>query len=208
MPKLKRALSINDLYEKNYDILPFTGAWLDHIGQPERKGSWCLYGHSGNGKTSYATQMARYLATFGKVWYNGLEEGSALSFKKALQRVGMEAVKKNFNLIEDPFEDLTVRLKRRNRPDFCFIDSSQLFLRSFDDYLRLEHDFAGKTQFIYISHAEGKKPEGRIAKRVEYLSFVKVWIEGYKAFPKSRYGGTEPFIIYPKRAAEYWSDIK
>src|SRR5690606_16816863 len=99
----------------------FTGKWERHIGCPEAVGSWFIYGHSGNGKTSYCTQLAKYLTNFGSVWYNGLEEGTALSFQNALQRVGMESVGNRFLLIEDDYGQLRERLKRRNRADFVFI---------------------------------------------------------------------------------------
>lgn len=207
MPKLKRAIPTSQLYATKRTTYQFTNEWAAHIGIPEAVGSWFIYGHSGNGKTSYCTQLAKYLTQFGTVWYNGLEEGTALSFVKALKRVGMEAVGDKFLLIEDSYEQLRNRLKKRNRATFVFIDSLQLFGINFKEYEALKKEFPAVI-FIYIGHAEGKKPEGRIGKRIEYLSFVKIWVEGYKAFAKSRYEGTEPFVIFPKRAAEYWSDIK
>lgn len=208
MPNIKRALATKQLYEIDHELLEFTGEWADHIGQPEVVGSWFIYGHSGNGKTSYTTQMAKYLTNFGTVWYNGLEEGSAKSFVMALQRVGMETVGNKFLLIEDlTYEALRKRLKRRNKPRFVFIDSLQLFMMSIDQYEDLKREFP-TVLFIIVGHAEGKKPEGRKGKKLEYLSFVKIWVEGYKAFAKSRYGGTEPFVIFTERAVEYWSDIK
>lgn len=208
MSKLKRAIAPKELYGKKRNILEFTGDWLDHIGNPEIKGTWFIYGHSGNGKTSYCTQFAKYLTNFGRVWYNGLEEGDSLSFEEALKRVGMETVGNKFLLIEDrTYESLKVRLKRRNRADFVFIDSLQRFKMTSAELEALELEFPN-TQFIIIGHAEGKKPEGRRGKTIEYFAFVKIWIEGFKAFVKSRYGGTEPFVIYPKRAAEYWTDIE
>lgn len=207
MPKIKRAISTTQLYSTKRNILEFEDQWKRHIGSPEIKGSWIIYGHPGNGKTSYCTQMAKYLTNFGKVWYNGLEEGDSLSFEEALKRVGMETVGNKFLLMMDDYNELRKRLKRRNSADFIFIDSIQYFGINYSEYKALKEEFPNK-QFIYISHAEGKKPEGRIAKRVEFDAFVKIWVEGFKAFPKSRYGGTDPFIIYAKRAAEYHSDIQ
>ena len=207
MPAIKRAVPTSELYGKKRNIYEFTGKWEEHIGQPEAVGSWFIYGHSGNGKTSYCTQLAKYLTQFGTVWYNGLEEGTALSFEKALRRVGMETVGNKFLLIEDQYQELRKRLKRRNRANFVIIDSLQLFEMTLKEYTDLKKEFP-EVVFIYVGHAEGKKPEGRRGKRIEYLSFVKIWIEGYKAVAISRYGGTEPFVIFPKRAAEYWNEIK
>lgn len=207
MPKLRRAHSIKNLYEKKRDILPFDGSWKDHIGDPEVVGSWFIYGHSGHGKTSYCTQLARYLTSFGTVWYNGLEEGDSLSFVNALKRVGMEQVAERFLLLEETLEGLRLRLRRRNRARFVIIDSLQRLRITFRDYEELIEDFPG-VLFIFIGHAEGKKPEGRVGKRIEFESFVKVWVEGYRATAKSRYGGTEPYVIFSQRAEEYWSKVK
>ena len=208
MPKFQRAKTARDIYAKKRSILEFTGPWKAHIGQPEIKGSWFIYGHSGNGKTSYITQMARMLATFGRVWYNGREEGDSLSFQMAMERVGMSAVGNKFLLIEDSYEQLMERISRRNRPMFLIIDSLQVLQLTKDQYHDLVNYCEEKgIQLIIIGHAEGKKPEGRIGKYIEYLSFVKIWVEGYKAIPKSRYGGNEPFTIYAKRASEYWGDV-
>lgn len=207
MQKLRRAKSATEIYAKKRDILEFDGDWLAHIGKPEIRGSWFVYGKSGHGKTSYLTQMAKYLTQFGVVWYDGLEEGDSWSFEKAMQRVCLETSGSQFQLIEDYYDDLMYRLSRRNRPQFCFIDSLQVMKMSTKQY----HDLLQKNkkvQFIIVGHAKGKMPEGRVGEHIEYISFVKVYVEGFKAFIKSRYGGIEPFVIYPERAAEYWEDIK
>ena len=37
---------------------------------------------------------------------------------------------------------------------------------------------------------------------------MKIRVEGYKAFAEGRLnGGGQPFVIYPKKAAEYWGDV-
>jgi hypothetical protein len=55
-----------------------------------------------------------------------------------------------------------------------------------------------------VSHAEGKEPKGNVAKSVRYDAFVKIWVEGYKAFPQSRFGGGNEFVIWPAGAQKYW----
>lgn len=208
MPKFQRARTARDIYAKKRSILEFTGPWEEHLGQPEIKGSWFIYGHSGHGKTSYITQMARMLADFGRVWYNGREEGDSLSFQKAMKRAGLAAVGNKFLLIEDSYDQLRARIERRNRPRFLIIDSLQVMQLTKAQYHELAEDCESKgIQLIILGHAEGKRPEGRVGKYIEYLSYIKIWVWGYKAIPKSRYGGNEPFVIYPKRAAEFYGDV-
>ena len=209
MPNIQRAKTAKDIYAKKRDVLDFKGIWREHFGAPEVRGSWFVYGHPANGKTSYLTQMARMLTDFGTVWYNGLEEGDSLSFEQAMKRAGLGAVGNKFLLIEDTHEVLIARIQRRNRPRFLIIDSLQVARINkamYEELLRI-CDKKG-IQLIIVGHAKGRKPEGRIGEHIEYLSYINIWVEGFKAIvKKSRYGGKTAFVIYPERAAEYWQEI-
>ena len=65
--------------------------------------------------------------------------------------------------------------------------------------------------FIFIAHEEGGKPYPAVAKHVRKLSEVKMRVEGFKAFPTTRFatseGGGEPFVIWEEGAARYYADI-
>lgn len=37
---------------------------------------------------------------------------------------------------------------------------------------------------------------GRVAKKVRFDSNIKIFVQGYRAEPVSRYGGGEPYIIW------------
>ena len=58
---------------------------------------------------------------------------------------------------------------------------------------------------IFISHAEGTRPEGRAAKKVEYDADVKIYVEGFKATCKSRFMDVPgvPFVIWEEGAKKY-----
>ena len=70
-------------------------------------------------------------------------------------------------------------------------------------YFDLKQQLPNKL-LIFISHAAGKEPDGDLAKKVRFDADVKIYVEGYKAFVTSRYGGGEPIIIWEKGAADYW----
>lgn len=203
----KRAISVDEILKMKFIEMPFEGEWLDSFGEPERTGVWLMWGHSGNGKTSFALQLSRYLTQFGKVAYNTLEEGARKSFQLAVKRHHLKTVKKKFVILNEGLEDLKERLSKRKSPDIIIIDSFQYTGLSKTEYKALKAEFPNKL-FIFISHAEGKHPEGRPAKFVRFDADVKIFIEGYKAFPVSRFGGGEPFVIWPERAAEIHGDIK
>lgn len=202
--KINRARTYTDLMNQKGTALEFTGDWLRSIGCPELTGSWLIWGNSTNGKTRFALQLCKYLATFVRVAYNSLEEGDSLSMRNAIKEVGMSEVRSNFLLLDqEPIGELRKRLMKRKSPDVVFIDSWQYTGLNYSEYKKLRADFRGKL-FILISHAEGNNPEGRTAKSIRYDSFVKIRIEGYKAFPASRYGGNEPYTIWDEGAVKYW----
>jgi predicted ATP-dependent serine protease len=151
--------------------------------------------------------LVKYLANFGKVVYDSLEEGFSKSMKDAFIAVGMEGVKNRVLLLDqEPIEHLVIRLNKRESPKIVVIDSWQFAGMNYQQYVKLINQFRNKL-FIIISHAEGKNPEGRVAKRIRYDSFVKIRVEGYRAFAEGRYGGNrKPYTIWDKGAYDYWGD--
>ena len=204
---LKRAISVAEMYKIKFIEMPFEGNWNRSFGEPERTGVWLIWGDSGNGKTDLAIQVAKYLTQFGRVAYDTLEEGPRKSFQLALKRNNMLTVSSRFIILTEGIDDLKRRLRKRKSPDIVIVDSFQYCGLSKPEYKSLKAEFPNKL-FIFISHAEGKQPEGRAAKFAKYDADVKVYVEGYKAFVKSRFGGGDPFVIWDEGAAEYHADIK
>lgn len=201
---LSRGKTYSDLINKKFEELDFAGEWLEAIGKPEVCGSWLIYGNSGNGKTRFAMQLCKYFATFEKVMYNSWEEGSSKSMVRAIEAVGMGEVKHNFVLLEqESMEDLKRRLRKRKSPRIIFIDSWQYMGANYSDYKQLRSEFKNKL-FIIISHADGKSPAGRTAKSINYDAFVKIWVEMFRAFPISRYGGGKPIDVWAEEAEKRW----
>jgi len=199
-----RAISINELCMKKLKIIPFEDNWLRSFGEPERSGAWIIWGNSGNGKTYFALQLCKYLTKFGRIAYNSLEEGCSQSMKLAFIKINMIEVRRKLILLDrEPINELKERLKRRQSPNIIAIDTIQYSGMNYKDYKELRYDFPKKL-FILISHAEGKEPAGRVAKSIKFDASVKIRCEGYKAFPVSRSGGSEPFIIWNEGAGKYW----
>ncbi len=201
----QRAVSVSQLYKARFKGLDFDGAFFDSFGRPELTGSWLVWGNSGNGKTRFALQLAKYLCQFGRVAYNSLEEGNSMSLQQAVMDVDFSPVSRRMIFLDkEPIEEMIARLKKRKSPDVMIIDSVQYTGLKYADYVELMSMFRRKL-FILISHADGKLPEGRVAKSIRYDANVKVWIEGYMAFPMSRYGGGRPFTIWQEGAAQFFN---
>ena len=204
--KLNRAISVSQLEAMTFNELPFEGDWQELIGHPEISGSWLIWGDSGNGKTRFALQLCKYLAQFCRVAYDSMEEGASKSMKKAFREVGMNEVKCAVILLNnEPIDELKTRLRKRRSPNVVVLDSIQFSGLNYRDYVDLRAEFKNKL-FILISHADGKNPAGRTAKSIRYDAFVKIRIEGYRAFALSRYGGGKPYTIWEEGAEAYYNE--
>ncbi len=206
---MSRAVSISQLVNTKFKVLDFEGEYEALIGKPELKGSWLIWGDSANGKTRFTLRLAKYLTQFGRVAYNSLEEGNSFSMKNAMIQTGMEACGTKLILLDqESIEEMKDRLRKRRSPDIIIIDSLQYTGLNYNEYKQLRNEFPNKL-FIWISHADGKNPEGRVAKKVRYDAFVKIHVQGFVATAESRYakGETIPFTIWKAGAEKYWSQI-
>lgn len=194
---------MNNILNKKRNLMQFDNEWLDAFGKPELTGAWLIWGGSGSGKTTFTMMLCKYLTKFGRVAYDSMEEGDGESIKLALVRVNMASVAHNFILlVNEPIEELKVRLRKRKAPKIVVIDSLQYSELTYKAYKELREEF-NNTLFVIISHAEGREPEGKIGKKVRYDAFVKIRVDGYRAFVKSRYGGGKPIDIWPEEAGKY-----
>ena len=200
----KRAIGVSDLLNRNFITYEFEDEWLESFGEPERNFRMIVYGDSGNGKTEFVVKFAKYLAEFGKVYYNSFEQGMSKSLQEAFIRNDMQEV--NGKLIlgdKDDFELVCKRMGSRNSPKFCIIDSLDYMELSADQYKVLVEKYPHKS-FIIICWSAGRKPKLQAAKDIEYMVDIKVRVHEYKAYPRSRFGGNLPFVIWP----EYWERKK
>lgn len=200
---MAKAISVAELLNRQRRVMEFEGEWLDMLGKPEMAGSWIVWGASGSGKTRFVLQLCKYLTQFGRVAYNSLEEGDSESMARAFDEVGMQDVQKRIALLDaEPIKELSERLSRRKSPDIIVIDSLQYTGMTYLDYkaFRAKHR---KKLFIFVSHADGREPSGKVAKSVRFDSFVKIRVEGYRAFPASRYGGNKHYDIWAEEAQKY-----
>jgi len=198
--RIKRALGVNDLLNRNFKTYAFEGEWLASFGEVERNFRMLVYGDSGNGKTEFVVQFAKYLATFGKVYFNSFEQGVSKSLQKAFMRNDMHEVQGRLILGDkDSYDTLYQRMGSRNSPKFCIIDSLDYMDLTTDQYKELVERYPHKS-FIIICWSAGRKPKLQASKDIEYMADVKVRVHEYKAYPRSRFGGNRPYVVWP----EYW----
>ena len=212
---MSRAISNINVLAARFETVEFAGEWLASFGRPELRGTWIIWGGSGSGKTTFTLMLCKYLANFGRVAYDSLEQGLSLSLQKAWERVGMgEAGNSVILLNKEELPELRARLSKRKSPEIIIIDSVQ-YLDGFNwtGFKKLKREYPDKL-FIFISQADraGKDPDGKLAGKIRYDAEIKIKVEGFKAFVTTRYedaergeGGAD-FIIWEQGAAEYWAE--
>lgn len=207
---MKRAYSVSNVLSKNFPTMPFAGEWNETFGNPSREFSALVWGDSANGKTDFMIQWAKYLCKFGRVAYNSMEEGVSHTFQMGMKRHYLESVEKEFILLDrEPWDDMIKRMQRRKSPDFLIVDSVQYTGVDRHKYKYLKELMKAKGKgLLFLSHAQGKSPKGALADFIRYDVDLKIFVEGFKAFPAGRLnGGGKPFTIWTEGADKYWSNI-
>lgn len=81
--------SMQNVANLKFRLLNFTGKWFEFFGQPQTNFFCVIHGMSGEGKTNFSIQFAKYLAeNFGNVLYISGEEGFAPTFQKKIKTLG------------------------------------------------------------------------------------------------------------------------
>ncbi len=207
---MAKILGVRQFLTSKKKSMDFEGPWYDLLGRPALSGSWIIWGASGSGKTSFACRLAKYLCNFGRVAYLSWEEGDSLSLQRSFEDVNMMEVNGRLVLVCDmEIQEIIDRLEQPKSWDIIIVDSLQYSKIGYDLYMDLRKKFPRKL-FVFISHAEGKKPKGSIADNIRYDSNCKIYIEAFKADAKSRFldkgQKQKPFIIWEEKAALFWGE--
>lgn len=200
----KRGYSPKQIFRMKKETFDLSVEWRAAFGEPEKCGTWFVWGQSGNGKSSFLMQLARELCRHGRVIYDSLEEGTSLSFQEQLRRHDMAEVNGRLLIVVEDMETLRARLRKRRSPRMVIIDSLQYAGLSFEDYMSLVEEFP-RHLFVFSCQARGNKPDGRTANRIMYDAMLKIWVEGYRAHSKGRFLGPRGWIdIWEEGARKYW----
>jgi hypothetical protein len=207
-----KVLGVKQFHQMRFRFLPLGDSpFAATMGKIPYNFIAVVYGFSGNGKTEFCMQLAKELCRFGKVGWLSYEQRHGSDLQEATRRNNMDEVSGNFYPI-DPIsnipdgvgllEDLDNYLKKRNAPDFIFIDSLDYTGFSFEDYVYLKNKYGGRKAFIFISHStKSGTLKARISERVVFDGGLGIFVSNYIAAPlKNRYGGFEPYVVWEERA--------
>jgi hypothetical protein len=207
---MQRALTTNNILNTKRTYITWNNdtQMQDALGQPETCGVWLVWGKSGNGKSNFVFKLIKALSATGTILYNSLEEGNSASFKNKLVEHRMHELGSKIKYVQEDITELQARLDKKNSSKIVVIDSYQYTDLNYKQYKTFKAKYPNKI-IIFTSHADGKNPTGRSAISVMFDAYMKIYIEGYKAFCKGREigenGGT--YTIWDDGAARYWGDI-
>lgn len=85
-------------------VLDFKNEWFAAFGRVESNSRMLVWGGSGQGKSRFVLQLAKYLSNFCRVAYNSLEMGDSLALGEALEA---EEIDKNIIILNRAFNRTT-----------------------------------------------------------------------------------------------------
>lgn len=209
-----KTIGLKQLAQKKYVLVEgLPPEWQHSIGNIPESFDAIMYGESGNGKTNCAVMFLKALLKAipkAKAEYVSYEEGHGKSVQDLMitRHNMLEEVGNRLGITEAlAFDKLMARISRRQSAKIWVIDSVQAANIKYSDYQLLKNKFINhkkKKILLFISWADGIKPQGAAAKAIEYDVDVKMRIDRLVMFPKSRHGGNKPFIIHHDLALKKW----
>ena len=185
----KKAYSVRDIAAKKWKVLPWGELWSGPFGHPADNACWFVCGKSASGKSSFVMQLAKELCSYGPVLYMSYEEGVSQNFQRRMEYLGMSEVQGRLRVVvDDSYEELMARLKKKKSPKFVVVDSFQecgwgesLYPLARD----LVKTFPRKS-FIFVSQEYKGAPAGKPAGHLRHLADMKIWVSGFKAYCQGR----------------------
>lgn len=208
-----KGLTINKLAKKKYEnIEGLDDEFKDCYGDIDSAFDVIFYGDSSNGKTNAVAQFVdKMISVFNtKCNYISYEEGHGKTMWKVLieQHHLHEKYPNSLTLYENfTYQQLDYYLHQQRSAKIWVFDSIQASGLTWEEIKELKAKYVmGKSKkiFVYISWADGKLPAGAVAKSVRYYANIKVRVEGFICFIRSRYGSKKNFVSYENGAKNYW----
>lgn len=114
--------SMKKIANLKFQLLNFKGKWNDFFGLPQTNFFCVIHGMSGEGKTNFSIQFAKYLAeNFGNVLYVSGEEGFAPTFQQKIKALGADTVSRLYAADIRTGQEILTEIP--NRYHFIVIDS-------------------------------------------------------------------------------------
>jgi len=191
-----RIMQSANLARMEYPSLHFTGRWAELLGLPAIFFHCVIHGKPGEGKSTFAIQLADYLAeNFGNVLYISGEEGFSKTLKDKL--VNANALSKDLFIADFRKYSEVVTEMKPNTYNFIVIDSLDTLGISAEQ-LRELRTINDKVGFITISQST-KDGKMRGSNEIAHDADIVVVVEnGVATTKKNRFKETNlVFEVFP-----------
>lgn len=181
----KKGFTVAEISDKKFKTLPFTGGWLDKMGEPEHNFKMLAFGAPKSGKSVEILKLADYLTNFGRVLYNSHEEGISQSLQQRIANFGITGNGSKLMFFNALDYDEMVDVAKKGRYKFVIIDSAQYMKFTEANYIDFNARFSSKSLIIISQiNAKGKTKGG-----TGFLHMVDIKlsiVNGYATY-ESRY---------------------
>lgn len=188
---------INDIEKWEFDTLPLSPEWLDHLGDLNQGFRLLVEGDPKNGKTEYLFRLMKELALkVGKVSCNSTEQGKSKSFKSAWIRNNMREIEAGkFMLADKSQKDFDTWLNKlaKNSGSTIVLDSADYMNLSFAQWKILHERFPQKN-LIMVSWLINPH-----LKAFKHTMDCIIRVKDFKAYPVSRLGGNKTMVVWDKQ---------
>lgn len=208
-----KRLNVAQLAQKKYTLVAGLSPHIrEALGEIEDSFTAIIYGDSGNGKTNLLIQLLKEFKNIGNMLYISYEEGHGKTIKDLILRHNLHNELPNLRFSDgESIEELHGMLRKKGSPKVIVIDSWQFSGLTIEDYISLKRAFVfGKTNnkrkiFLFISHVNGRHPDGKSALEIKRDANIKIRAEGFMGIVEtSRYGSNANIVIWPEGAKKYW----
>ena len=149
--KRGQIITSEQLMQLEFETLQFEGKWNMFFGNPSINFYLVIYGMPGEGKSTFAIQLAKYLSiSFGNVLYISGEEGISKTFKDKMSLTN--SVSPSLHIVELGSSNDIIRVVKPDNYRFIFIDSLQHLNIDAAEMKKLRAVFKNSA-FIAISQA-------------------------------------------------------
>lgn len=202
---MSKIINMKTLQKKRFKYIEnLSEQWNDSMGKVDEHFIMIIWGNSANGKTSFTMSLANDFSQIGLTLYVSLEEGHTLSLQSNVMR-HISPDNKNIRFADHKmtYEALIEYLNKKRSPKIIIIDSLQYWAIDYRKYQILKERFPNKS-FVFVSHANGKLPDGKTASKIMYDAGIKIRVDRFIAFVRSRYGGNKNYLIWEEGAKKFW----
>jgi len=191
-------ISSDTLLKNDYDVFPFSGKYLELIGEPTLPFSAIIFGLPKSGKSIFSIQFADYLATnFGRVLYIASEEG----FSPTLQKKVKDFVKDTRNLDFAPFKSYEeIIANNLSQYRFIFIDSLNFAKITVEQLEQLKSEYPAICFIAILQSTKGGNFRG--SQEYAHNCDVIITIENGIATQKGRFQAQSSCYVFDDAEGE------